>query len=90
MGVVAGILLIALAIIRVKKTGVFININSGLIVIGEPIISTAFITFPAKKITALMPFLYDAFKPRVYDPKITWKVFSVDEYEYDSLGSITV
>jgi hypothetical protein len=68
----------------------FININSGLIVLGEPIISTAFTTFPAKKITTLMPFLYDAFKPKVYDPKIIWKVFSVDQYEYDSLGSITV
>jgi hypothetical protein len=68
----------------------FININSGLIVLGEPIISTAFITFPAKKITALMPFLYDAFKPRVYDPKIIWKVFLVDQYEYDLWGSITV
>jgi len=68
----------------------FININSGLIVLGEPIISTAITTFPAKKITALMPFLYYAFKPRVYDPKIIWKVFLVDQYEYDLWGSITV
>ena len=58
--------------------------------VGEPIKSTTFITFSAKKITALMPFLYDAFKPRVYDPKIIWKVFLVDQYEYDLWGSITV
>ena len=74
----------------VKILELFININSGLIILGEPIISTTFITFPAKKITALMPFLYDAFKPRVYDPKIIWKVFLVDQYEYDLWGSITV
>ena len=74
----------------VKILEFFININSGLIILGETIISTAFITFPTKKITALMPFLYDAFKPRVYDPKIIWKVFLVDQYEYDLWGSITV
>jgi hypothetical protein len=74
----------------VKILEFFININSGLIILGEPIISTAFITFPTEKITALVPFLYDAFKPRVYDPKNIWKVFSVNQYEYDSLGSITV
>jgi hypothetical protein len=68
----------------------FININSGLIVLGEPIISTTFITFLKKKITELMKFLHDAFKPRVHDPKIIWKVFFVDQYEHDSLGSITV
>ena len=68
----------------------FININSGLIVLGEPIISTAFITFPAKKITALMPFLYDAFKPRVYDPKIIWKVFLLNQYNFERLESIIV
>jgi hypothetical protein len=90
MGLLAGRLLITLAIIRGKNTGVYLNINSGLIVLGESIISTAFITFPEKKITALIPFLYDAFKPRVYDPKIIWKVFLVDQYEYDLWGSITV
>jgi hypothetical protein len=74
----------------VKILEFFININSSLIILGEPIISTAFITFPAKKITALMQFLYDAFNPRVYDPTIVWKVFSVNQYEYDSLRSITV
>jgi len=74
----------------VKILKFFINIHSGLIVLRGSIIATALITFSAKKITKLMPFLYDVFKPRVYDPKITWKVFSVDQYEYDSLGSITV
>jgi hypothetical protein len=74
----------------VKILEFFININSGLNILREPIIFTPIITFQAKKITVLMPFLYDAFKSRVYDPKVTWKVFSVDQYEYDSLGSITV
>jgi hypothetical protein len=67
----------------VKILGFFININNGLIVLGEPIISTAFIKIPKKKITAVMPFLYDAFNPRVYDPSIIWKVFSEYQYEYD-------
>ena len=83
MGLLAGRLLITLAIIRGKNTGVYLNINSGLIVIGEPIISTAFIKIPKKKITAIMPFLYNAFNPRVYDPNIIWKVFSEYQYEYD-------
>jgi hypothetical protein len=74
----------------VKILEFFFIINSGLIVLGEPIIYTAFITFPAKKIKALMPFLYYAFKLRVYDPKIIWKVFLVYQYEYDLWGSITV
>jgi hypothetical protein len=74
----------------VKILEFFININSGLIILGEPITSTAFITFPAKKVTTLMPFLYDTFNSMVYDPKIFWKMFFVNKYEYDSLRSITV
>jgi chemotaxis protein MotA len=68
MGVLAGIFLIAVAIIRGGDAGVFININSGLIVVGGSI-ATAFIAFPAKKITTLMPVLYNAFKPGVYEPE---------------------
>ena len=90
MGLLAGILLIILACIRGKNVGVFYQYQQWPDSTGEPIISKAFITLPAKKITALMSFSYDAFKPRVYDPKIIWKVFLVDQYEYDLWGSITV
>lgn len=68
MGVLAGIFLITVAIIRGGDAGVFININSGLIVVGGAI-ATAFIAFPAKKITTLMPVIYNAFKPGVYEPE---------------------
>ena len=68
MGVLAGVFLIAVAIIRGGDAGVFININSALIVLGGSI-ATAFIAFPAKKITTLAPVLYNAFKPPVYEPE---------------------
>jgi chemotaxis protein MotA len=68
MGVLSGIFLITVAIIRGGDAGVFININSALIVVGGSI-ATAFIAFPAKKITTLMPVLYNAFKPGVYEPE---------------------
>lgn len=68
MGVLAGIFLIAVAIVRGGDAGVFMNINSGLIVVGGSI-ATAFIAFPAKKITTLMPVIYNAFKPGVYEPE---------------------
>ena len=57
MGVLSGVFLITVAIIRGGDAGVFININSALI------------AFPAKKITTLMPVLYNAFKPGVYEPE---------------------
>jgi chemotaxis protein MotA len=68
MGVLSGVFLIAVAIIRGGDAGVFININSALIVIGGSL-ATAFIAFPSKKITTLMPVLYNAFKPGVYEPE---------------------
>ena len=68
MGVLSGVFLITVAIIRGGDAGVFININSALIVVGGSI-ATAFIAFPAKKITTLMPVLYNAFKPGVYEPE---------------------
>ena len=68
MGVLSGVFLITVAIIRGGDAGVFININSALIVIGGSL-ATAFIAFPAKKITTLMPVLYNAFKPGVYEPE---------------------
>ena len=68
MGVLSGVFLITVAIIRGGDAGGFININSALIVVGGSI-ATAFIAFPAKKITTLMPVLYNAFKPGVYEPE---------------------
>lgn len=68
MGVLAGIFLITVAIIRGGDAGVFINVNSALIVLGGSI-ATAFIAFPAKKITTLLPVLYNAFKPGIYEPE---------------------
>lgn len=68
MGVLSGIFLITVAIIRGGDANIFININSALIVIGGTI-ATAFIAFPAKKITTLAPVLYNAFKPGVYEPE---------------------
>ncbi|MZH02660.1 MAG: biopolymer transporter ExbB, partial [Nitrospinae bacterium] len=68
MGVLSGIFLVAIAIIRGGDAGVFININSALIVLGGSV-ATAFIAFPAKKITTLMPVLYNAFKPPIYEPE---------------------
>jgi chemotaxis protein MotA len=68
MGVLSGIFLITVAIIRGGDAGVFININSALIVLGGST-ATAFIAFPAKKITTLMPVLYNAFKPGIYEPE---------------------
>lgn len=68
MGVLSGIFLITVAIIRGGDADIFININSALIVVGGST-ATAFIAFPAKKITTLMPVLYNAFKPGVYEPE---------------------
>ena len=49
MGVLSGVFLIAVAIIRGGDAGVFVNINSALIVLGGTL-ATAFIAFPAKKL----------------------------------------
>jgi hypothetical protein len=74
----------------VKILKFFINIHSGLIVLRGSIIATALITFSAKKITILMPYLYDPFKPRVCDPKNIWKIFSLNQYEFETFESIIV
>jgi chemotaxis protein MotA len=68
MGVLAGVFLIAVAIIRGGDANIFINVNSALIVLGGTV-ATAFIAFPSKKITTLTPVLYNAFKPGVYEPE---------------------
>jgi len=67
LGALGGIFLITVAIIRGGDAGIFININSALIVIGGAM-STAFIAFPSKVVSGLVPIISNAFKPGVYEP----------------------
>ena len=68
IGILAGTFLIVVAIIRGGDAGIFINLNSFLIVIGGTI-ATGFIAFPSKKITGIIPIIQQAFKPNVYEPQ---------------------
>ena len=67
LGALGGIFLITVAIIRGGDAGIFININSALIVVGGSM-ATAFIAFPSKIVTGLIPIVNNAFKPGVYEP----------------------
>ncbi len=67
LGALGGIFLITVAIIRGGDAGIFININSALIVIGGSM-ATAFIAFPSKIVSGLIPVINNAFKPGVYEP----------------------
>ncbi len=68
MGVLSGVFLIVIAIIRGGDAGIFINLNSALIVIGGTV-ATGFIAFPSKKITVMIPVIQNAFKPGIYEPE---------------------
>ena len=68
LGSVAGLFLITVAIIRGGDAGIFLNINSALIVIGGAL-STSFIAFPSKKVLGMVPIIRNAFKPNVYEPE---------------------
>ena len=68
MGLLVGIFLIVVAIIRGGDAGIFINLNSFLIVIGGTI-ATGFIAFPSKKIMVMFPVIKNAFKPDLYEPE---------------------
>ena len=68
IGILAGTFLIVVAIIRGGDAGIFINLNSFLIVIGGTI-ATGFIAFPSKKITGIIPIIQQAFKPNIYEPQ---------------------
>ncbi|MEC8956921.1 MAG: MotA/TolQ/ExbB proton channel family protein [Nitrospinota bacterium] len=68
MGILSGTFLIVVAIIRGGDAGIFINLNSFLIVIGGTI-ATGFIAFPSKKITVMFPVIRNAFKPDPYEPQ---------------------
>ena len=68
LGSLAGIFLITVAIIRGGDAGIFLNINSALIVVGGAL-STSFIAFPSKKVLGMVPIIRNAFKPGIYEPE---------------------
>ena len=68
MGLLSGTFLIVVAIIRGGDAGIFVNLNSFLIVIGGTI-ATGFIAFPSKKIMVMFPVIKNAFKPDLYEPE---------------------
>ena len=68
LGSIAGLFLITVAIIRGGDAGIFLNINSALIVIGGAL-STSFIAFPSKKVLEMVAIIRNAFKPNVYEPE---------------------
>ncbi|MEE9257896.1 MAG: MotA/TolQ/ExbB proton channel family protein [Nitrospinaceae bacterium] len=67
LGVLSGVALIVIAIIRGGDAGVFANLNSTLIVFGGTI-ATAFIAFPSKTITGMLPIIINAFRPSPLQP----------------------
>ncbi|PIQ99009.1 MAG: biopolymer transporter ExbB [Nitrospinae bacterium CG11_big_fil_rev_8_21_14_0_20_45_15] len=67
LGTFFGIFLIVGAIIRGGDPGVFVNINGVLIVLGGTV-ATAFIAFPSKKITTMLPVIYKAYRPENASP----------------------
>ena len=68
LGTIAGLFLITVAIIRGGDAGIFLNINSALIVLGGAL-STSFIAFPSKIVLGMVPIVRNAFKPNVYEPE---------------------
>ena len=68
LGAIAGLFLITVAIIRGGDAGIFLNINSALIVIGGAL-STSFIAFPSKKVAGMVQIVRNAFKPGIYEPE---------------------
>lgn len=68
IGVLSGIFLIVIAIIRGGDAGIFISLNSALIVMGGTV-ATGFIAFPSKKIAVMVPVIQNAFKPGIYEPQ---------------------
>ncbi|MEK9630068.1 MAG: MotA/TolQ/ExbB proton channel family protein [Nitrospinota bacterium] len=68
LGVLSGVFLIVIAIIRGGDAAIFVNLNSALIVVGGTV-ATGFIAFPSKRITVMIPVIQNAFKPGVYEPE---------------------
>jgi chemotaxis protein MotA len=67
LGVLAGVLLIVIAILGGGAPDVFLNLNSALIVLGGST-ATTFIAFPSQRISMMIPVIINAFKPEVYQP----------------------
>ena len=67
LGILAGVCLIVTAIIRGGSADVFVNLNAVFIVVGGTV-ATAFIAFPSKKISGMIPIIINAFKPDVHQP----------------------
>ena len=67
LGILAGVALMVVAIIRGGDAGIFINLNSALIVLGG-VLTTAFIAFPTSKVGSLVTVIIKAFRPDVLKP----------------------
>lgn len=67
LGVLAGVLLIVIAILNGGAPEVFLNLNGALIVFGGTA-ATTFIAFPSRNIFTMIPVTINAFKPEIYHP----------------------
>ena len=67
LGILAGSLLIVIAILRGGEPGVFLNLNSALIVLGGTI-ATTFIGFSSKRILRMIPVVLHAFRKNTHRP----------------------
>ncbi len=67
LGVVAGVGLIVVAVIRGGDSDIFMNLNAVLIVLGG-MVSTCFIAFQSSKILEMVPVIINAFRPDVMKP----------------------
>lgn len=67
IGILAGIALIATAIIRGGHPQAFVNLNGFLIVLGGTM-ATTLIAYPSGKILRLLPVVFNAFKPEIHRP----------------------
>ncbi len=67
LGVVAGVGLIVVAVIRGGDSDIFMNLNAVLIVLGG-MVSTCFIAFQSSKILEMVPVVINAFRPDVMKP----------------------
>lgn len=67
LGILGGVGLIVLAILRGGDPAVFANLNGALIVLGGTI-ATTFIAFPSQKVAMMFPVIIKAFKPHSFQP----------------------
>ena len=67
LGVIGGVGLIVIAVIRGGDSDIFMNLNAVLIVAGG-MVSTCFIAFQSSKILEMVPVIINAFRPDVNKP----------------------